>query len=54
MRWRARPAGGRAAVYRLTESGQLLAEQARTRLAETARLLAGGGFGAVTPETNGS
>jgi len=41
-------------VYRLTESGQSLAERARERLAETARLLAGGGLGGVPSRANGS
>jgi PadR family transcriptional regulator len=33
-------------IYRLTDSGQLVAERARQRLADTARLLAGGALGA--------
>ena len=36
-------------VYRLTESGQLLAERARQRLVDTQRLLASSGLGGANP-----
>ena len=36
-------------VYRLTESGQLWAERARQRLADTSRLMADPGLGGLTP-----
>ena len=46
----ARDAGRRQRrIYRLTESGQLLAERARQRLANTQRLLAGEALGAIEP-----
>lgn len=41
-------------VYRLTESGQLLAERARQRLAATQRLLADGNLGPVGSTGEGS
>lgn len=50
----ARAAGRRPRrVYRLTESGQLLAERARQRLADTARVLSDGALGGATPESSG-
>jgi len=46
----AREAGRRTRrVYRLTESGVLLADRARQRLADTARLLSATGFDGATP-----
>ena len=41
-------------VYRLTEPGQLLAERARQRLAETQRVLADTRLGDMNPSGNGS
>lgn len=47
-------AGRRARrVYRLTESGQLLAERARQRLADTHRLLSGASPGEAEPSGAG-
>lgn len=43
----------RRRVYGLTDSGQLLAERARQRLAATQRLLADGGLGQVDPAGEG-
>lgn len=40
-------------VYRLTESGQLLAERARQRLADTARVLSGTVLGQAPSGANG-
>ena len=40
-------------VYRLTESGQLLAERARQRLAETARVLSGDVLGRAPSGASG-
>ncbi|KPJ76213.1 MAG: hypothetical protein AMS19_13270 [Gemmatimonas sp. SG8_23] len=39
----------RRRIYGLTPSGQLLAEQARQRLAATQRVLAGGALGSMGP-----
>ncbi len=41
-------------VYRLTESGQLVADRARQRLADTARLLSGGQLGQAPSRAGGS
>ena len=50
----ARNAGRRTRrVYHLTESGQLLAERARQRLADTQRLLASSGLGDADPSRAG-
>ena len=48
-------AAGRRArrVYRLTEPGQLLAERARQRLAETQRLVSDSALGDVNPSGTG-
>lgn len=50
----ARAAGRRTRrVYHLTESGQLLAERARQRLADTARVLSDSALGEVRPSGAG-
>ena len=41
-------------VYRLTESGQLVADRARQRLADTARLLSSGQLGQAPSGAGGS